>query len=88
LSAQTWEAFREHRRRLKASMTPHAERLVLGKLEALGGNPEALVEQAIERGWKTVFPLADSGSKRKANGIDEWLATQEAIEGSFTREPS
>jgi hypothetical protein len=38
-------------------MTRRAEELAQRKLIAIGGDPNAIVEQSIERGWKGLFPL-------------------------------
>lgn len=62
LPATTWKAFRDHRQRLRAPLTHHAETLLLAKLSRLAGDghdPAAVVEQSIERGWKGLFPIAD-----------------------------
>jgi hypothetical protein len=59
--ADALKAFREHRVKLKAPMTPRAEELMIGKLEAIfndhGHDPAAVIDQSIAHGWKGVFPL-------------------------------
>lgn len=83
----TWLAFRDHRQRLRAPLTPHAEQLLLAKLVRLGldgHDPNAVVEQSIERGWKGFFPL--NGSGHAADGINEWLHRTNAIEGEYTHD--
>ena len=88
LLSVTWRAFRDHRQRLRAPLTPHAEQLLLAKLVKLGldGNDlNAVVEQSIERGWKGFFPL--NGSRADASGgIREWLERSNSIEGECSRE--
>lgn len=62
VDAETWQAFQDMRKKLKAPLTPHAEKLILAKLDTLAaqGYPhKAVLEQSIERGWKGVFPLKD-----------------------------
>lgn len=55
-----WRAFRDHRTKLRAPLTAHAEKLILRKLEDLhrrGHDPTAVLEQSITAGWKGVFEL-------------------------------
>ena len=64
-------AFRDHRRKLKSPMTPHAEKLIIGKLEKInrerGHDPTAVLEQSIESGWKGVFELKGAGNDNRNN---------------------
>jgi len=53
----TWKSFLEHRQKLKAPMTDHAKNLMMKKLEKLNGNPNHILNQSIENGWKGVFEL-------------------------------
>jgi hypothetical protein len=54
---ETWSAFVEHRKSIKAKMTPQAAKLILKKLQPFNDTRKiALLEEAIERGWKSVFP--------------------------------
>lgn len=57
----TMAAFRQHRMRLKAPLTPHAEDLIVKKLERFfadhGNDPTEVLNQSMERGWKGVFEL-------------------------------
>lgn len=60
MPAETWKTFKAHRRLLKSPMSPKAEQLTLKKLQAFmdaGQNPEEIINQSIEHGWKGVFPL-------------------------------
>ena len=57
---ETWDAFKAHRVRLRAPMTPYAEELALKDLAKLvdgGSDPVAVVEQSIVKGWKGLFNL-------------------------------
>lgn len=52
--------YREHRKALKAKMTPLAERKLVNELARLreaGDDPAAVLNQSITNGWKGVFPL-------------------------------
>ena len=60
--SELWNEFREMRSRMRnAPFTPRAEELALRKLKgivgATGQSPTALIEQTIERGWRTFFPI-------------------------------
>jgi|GEM_PF-2623760 len=66
MPVETWNAFKEHRRLLKAPMSPKAEQLTLKKLQAFmdaGQNPEEIINQSIEHGWKGVFALKGGNGK-------------------------
>lgn len=55
---ELWEEFRKHRKRIRAPMTPYAEKLILTKLEQFqksGANPVDILNESIERGWAGVF---------------------------------
>ena len=64
IDSDLWQAYREHRRRLRAPMTDRAEQLALSKLAKMDGSPNAIIEQSIERGWKGLFPV-DGEQQRK-----------------------
>jgi len=73
VSETVLKAFRAHRIKLKAPLTPHAEKLILKKLEEFqskhGHDPTAVIEQSIERGWKGIFELkGDDYGNRSRNG--------------------
>lgn len=58
LNSRTWSAFREHRKKIKRPMTQYAEELIQAKLDAMrlqGHDPNSLLDEAIERGWTSVF---------------------------------
>jgi len=60
ISPVIWKDFLEHRKKLKAPLTDQARRLIFKKLEdwksANGWNPDEILNQSIEKGWKGVFP--------------------------------
>jgi hypothetical protein len=66
--ADSLKAFRDHRVKIKAPMTPRAEELMIGKLEAInrehGHDPTAVLEQSIYNGWRGVFPLKGEDNGR------------------------
>jgi hypothetical protein len=60
----SWQAFIEMRRKIKAPLTPYAEKLImreLCKLKASGNDPQACLDQSIMLGWRDVFPVRDKG---------------------------
>jgi uncharacterized protein YdaU (DUF1376 family) len=88
LLPETWKAFRDHRQRLRAPLTPRAEKLLLTKLAGLcgdGSDPNTLVDRSIEHGWKGLFPL--NGSRGDASeGIRQWLERSTVLEGEFSHD--
>lgn len=56
---EVWEAFEEHRRKKRSPMTDHARELTVKECEKIGGDPNELLEQAILKGWQTVYPTKD-----------------------------
>jgi hypothetical protein len=59
LPLDSWEGFLEMRKKIRAPMTDRATYLILKKLGELrkqGHDPAALLDEATERGWRTVFP--------------------------------
>lgn len=60
LDKNTWSEYKKFRVRIKAPLTPHAEKLNLSSLLKVCPGGEGHVEvinQTIERGWKGFFPL-------------------------------
>lgn len=64
--------FSEMRTRMRSPMTDRAKELLLSKLNELSGGDEFmkihLLEQSIERGWRTVFPLKNELSTKQSTG--------------------
>ena len=58
---ETWQAFLIMRKQNKSAMTAHAAKLLNTELKKIGGDPNALLNQSIMNGWKSVFPLKDNG---------------------------
>ena len=64
IEPDTWAAFVEMRKKLKAPLTPYAEKLVireLVKLKTAGHDPQACLDQSIMNSWRDVFPVRDKG---------------------------
>jgi len=62
VTVEDWQAFRDHRSKLRKPMTPRAEQLALEKLVELssqGYDPKKTLNHAIEAGWQTFFPRDD-----------------------------
>jgi hypothetical protein len=65
ISAESWAAFIEMRRRIRAPLTPYAEKLIcreLCRLKSLGHDPQACLDQSIMLAWRDVFPPRDRAS--------------------------
>lgn len=82
IANDSFEAFIEHRKKLKAPMTNLAQTRLIAELSRLredGNEPQAVLDQSILNGWKGVFPLkqqagAPLGSKAARQQKDkEWL---------------
>ena len=61
---ESWAAFLDMRKRIKAPLTPYAEKLVireLVKLKSCGQDPQACLDQSIMNSWRDVFPVRDKG---------------------------
>lgn len=74
VSPELWAAFREVRRKKKATESAHAESLLvkeLGRLRGDGNDPTAVVEQSVRSGWADVYPI--KGGSRP-NGRESTLA--------------
>jgi len=57
INPDVWKAFVEHRKKLRAPMTDNAKNLIISKMDKLSGNPNSILNQSIESGWKGVFEL-------------------------------
>jgi hypothetical protein len=70
IEPESWEAFKEMRKKIRAPLTYYAETLIareLVKLKASGQDPQACLDQSIMNGWRDVFPLRDKGITRPAH---------------------
>ncbi|UUM20862.1 hypothetical protein [Mycoavidus sp. SF9855] len=65
LALADWEAFVEHRKRLKAPMSDDAQVRAIAQLSRLrddGHDPSAVIDQSIVSNWKGLFELKRRGS--------------------------
>ena len=64
IDPESWEAFHDMRKRIKAPLTAYAEKLIvveLVKLKSQGHDPQACLDQSIRNSWRDVFPPRDKG---------------------------
>ncbi len=70
-------AWAEMRKQIKSPLTDYATKLALNKLQKLSGGDEVtmveIVNQTIENGWKSFFPLKNYRVKPKRQSIYEAL---------------
>ena len=57
---EVWQAFEEHRKKLRKPMTDRARDLILNECLKLGQDPNDLLEQSIRKGWQDVFPIKET----------------------------
>lgn len=71
LPDEQWGEFIEHRKQIKAKLTPLAKKKMINKLDALrqeGDDLKAVLDQSIANGWKGVFPTKTAGKGRQTQG--------------------
>lgn len=77
---ESWTAFVEMRRKIKAPLTEHGKLLIVAKLLRLGGRATAaaILDQSTMNSWKGVFPVkhdgADARNNQKSSNLDNTLA--------------
>jgi hypothetical protein len=74
ISAESWQAFIEMRRRIRAPLTPYAEKLIhreLVRLKSLGHDPQACLDQSIMLAWRDVFPVRERCAGMVGRGTGE-----------------
>ena len=79
ITSESWQAFEESRKRIKAPLTQYAGKLILVelcKLKSSGENPQDCLDQSIRNGWRDVFPVKDKGLRSVSAGVS---ATQELL---------
>jgi DNA-binding MarR family transcriptional regulator len=70
---ETWDAFLTHRTKLKAPNSDYALRLLVTRLKALqenGDDPNEALDEALLRGWKSVFPPKYKSKSLNQKGRD------------------
>jgi hypothetical protein len=73
IEQETWDAFEEMRRKIKAPLTDFARKRVLHKLTEFhlqGYVAEEILGEAIERCWRSVFLTQDT-PRRQLNGKEQ-----------------
>jgi hypothetical protein len=66
---ENWQGFVDHRRRMRAPLTPRAIQLIVDQLSSLrerGQPPEAVLDQSVINGWRGIFEL--KGTNGNGNG--------------------
>jgi len=74
LDMKLWQDFKKHRIKLKAPMTDRAEELAIMKLENFkerGFNPNDILKNSIEFGWKGLFEPKEQERQPKPRTIDQ-----------------
>lgn len=83
IDPESWQAFCDMRKRIKAPLTPYAEKLIvreLVKLKSAGHDPQACLDQSIMNSWRDVFPVRDKGIKSASSNADFERYVREASE--------
>lgn len=96
LDREVWQGFVELRKKKgqKAPLTAYGARLILRKLDRLqadGYDPNACLEQSIERGWSGVFETPSKPALGQIDGkprvvvMNTWLAEAKAREEELSK---
>ena len=56
---ETWKAFEEMRKKIRAPLTDRARSLIVSELQKIGQDKNKVLEQSIEKAWRGVFPLKE-----------------------------
>ena len=84
ITQESWDAFAEMRKTIRAKLTPYASQLILKelcKLKASGENPQTCLDQSTRNGWRDVWPersLAPRLSVGQQDGTPPWEAQKQA----------
>src|SRR5262249_22223828 len=74
LPLDSWEGFLENRKRLGVPNTPRALGQVLHKLtkaKGEGQNPATLLDEATEKGWRSIYPEKAHGTGNRAEKLQQ-----------------
>jgi phage replication O-like protein O len=78
IEQDTWDAFIEMRKTMKAPLTEHAKELIITKLNVIGQDKNKVLNQSIENGWKGIFPLKNEiGGNNGHNKINRTISKGE-----------
>lgn len=83
INKETWIAFLEMRKKIKAPLTQYAMKLAIYRLErfrAEGENPNEILDKAIMGSWKGLYSLKDKFVKEKKD--DNYGTDRQAIPGN------
>lgn len=75
LDSDTWELFKENRKKIKAPMTEAAEKIMIKKLEGFmrkGLDTKSILETSIMHGWKGVFEPDQPKTKPKRDPMADF----------------
>jgi hypothetical protein len=75
ITSESWQAFHEMRKKIKAPLTAYAEKLIvveLCRLKSAKEDPQACLDQSIRNGWRDVFPLRDKRVAMQAASNDDF----------------
>lgn len=86
---QAWADFVEHRKVGKKAMTPRAMELAVDALDALrrtGSDPGDVLNQSVQNGWTSLFPIKriatvtnlSPAGEATARNLQRWLENEEA----------
>jgi len=70
IDPKVWRAFKQMRAKQRSPMTDRAETLLIAKLDKMRADnqePNAVLDQSIESGWKGVYPLKETPAE------NDWL---------------
>jgi hypothetical protein len=83
LNSDVWEAFKEMRKKKKATLTNHAINLIFAKLakfKETGQDPNAILNQSIERSWTGIFEIKEGGANGKDSLSERNRKFEEALQ--------
>lgn len=73
LPVDNWNSYKEMRAKIRAPLTAQGEALALktlSKLRDQGHNPSQVIDQAVEKSWRGLFPVKQVAG----SAADEWLS--------------
>ncbi len=82
---ENWQGFVEHRKKLRACLTPRSTNLIVGKLTLLrkqGYAPAEVLDQSVANGWKGIFELKGTnghGNRAQQRTTDNLAALEAAF---------
>lgn len=85
ISEDFWKKFLEHRKKVKASLTFEAQKLVLQKLKVWkerGHDPENIIKNSIENGWKGIFEPKQANIPERQKNLFNNFKKQDYEEGT------